>query len=79
MSDHIPRKDVTFPPTISEAKLMARIEELESKLAKAIWALHNIADSYEATSELHMSAADCAANLYDYARTALASLQGDKI
>ena len=36
MSDHIPRKDVTFPPTISEAKLMARIEELERKLAKAV-------------------------------------------
>lgn len=28
MSDHIPRQDVKLPPTIGEAKLMARIEEL---------------------------------------------------
>ena len=50
MSDHIPRRDVTFPPTISEAKLMDRIEqlaatneELEAKLAKAVEALEKLA------------------------------------
>jgi len=42
MSDHIPRKEVTFPPTVSEAKLMDRIEELEGKLNKAIDALEKV-------------------------------------
>ncbi|MEH7827628.1 hypothetical protein [Gemmobacter denitrificans] len=38
-------------------------------------ALQNIVDSYEASSELHTSSADCAANLYDHARAALAASQ----
>ena len=55
MSDHIPRKDVTFPPTVSEAKLMDRIEELDDKLskskallAKAMKALAQIGKTYTA-------------------------------
>ena len=44
-----------------ECKMTDRIKMLED-------ALQNIVDIYEASSELHMSAADCAANLYDRAR-----------
>ena len=46
-------------------------EAAEAEVERLRAALQNIADSYEATSELHTSSADCAANLYDRARAAL--------
>jgi hypothetical protein len=46
MSDHIPRKDATLPPTIGEAKLMARIEELERKLDRLVRASTKVHDSH---------------------------------
>ena len=52
MSDHIPRKDVTFPPTISEAKLMARIVELEAKLAKAVEMLDRLSFARTTLAEM---------------------------
>ena len=51
-------------------------EAAEAEVARLRDALQNIADSYEATSELHTSSADCAANLYDHARAAITT-KGD--
>ena len=51
-------------------------EAQASEVARLRDALQNIADSYEATSELHTSSADCAANLYDHARAAITT-KGD--
>lgn len=51
--------------------LTARAEAAEADAARLRGALQTIVDSYEATSELHTSVADCAANLYDHARAAL--------
>ena len=39
--------------------------------------LQTIVDSYEASSELHTSYADCAARLYDHARYALRAVTGE--
>ena len=74
MSDHIPRKDVKLPPTVSEAKLMARIEELEAKLAKALVALNYffLRDPDKPTHwEYSRNRAE------ELARTAIAELKGE--
>ena len=39
MLDPMPRQDIKTPPTLPEARLLTRIEELEAKLAKAVEAL----------------------------------------
>jgi hypothetical protein len=52
MSDHIPRKDVKLPPTVSEAKLMARIEELEAKLARAVEMLDRLSFARTTLAEM---------------------------
>ena len=52
MSDHIPRKDAALPPTIGEAKLMDRIEELEAKLAKAVEMLDRLSFARTTLAEL---------------------------
>lgn len=54
-----------------------RAEAAEARLAKAVEALRTIVDSYEATSELHTSSEDLAANLYDHARAVLAEIGGE--
>ena len=69
MTDYMPRKDVELPPTISEAKLMARIEELETKLAKAVEALTFFLSEYDAPDDVGDAA--------DKARTTLAELKGE--
>lgn len=46
-------------------------DRLAGELGRMRAALQNIVDSYEATSELHTSSAECAANLHDFARAAL--------
>jgi len=73
MSDHIPRKDVKLPPTIGEAKLMVRIEELEAKLARAVEALERIA-SGEFSGRMLTSMPPQDAAQY-FARTTLAELK----
>lgn len=55
--------------------LTEQLEAAEARAKRLEDALQNILDTYEATSELHTSAADCAANLYHRAR---AALQEDK-
>ncbi len=46
-------------------------DDAEARAKRLIDALQNILDSYEAASELHTSAADLAANLYDRARATI--------
>lgn len=36
MIDPMPKQDIKTPPTLSEARLLTRIEELETKLAEVI-------------------------------------------
>ena len=52
-------------------QLSAERDRLAEENARLRMALQNIVDSYEASSELHTSSADCAANLYDHAYKAL--------
>jgi glycine cleavage system protein P-like pyridoxal-binding family len=51
--------------------LAAERDRLAAEIARLRVALQNIVDSYEASSELHTSSADCAGNLYDHACKAL--------
>ena len=50
-------------------------DSMEDRIKALEDALRGIVDAYEASSELHTSSADCAANLYDRARAALAASQ----
>ena len=55
---------------------ITRAKAAEAEVARLREALQTMVDSYEASSELHTSSADCAANLYDRARAALTT-KGD--
>lgn len=63
--------EVAVQCALEKIKHDANLAVAEERLAKAVEALQSIVDSYEATSELHTSSAECAANLYDFARVAL--------
>ena len=57
-------------------QLSQDLHAAEAEVTRLRTALQTMVDSYEASSELHTSSADCAANLYDRARDALTT-KGD--